>query len=95
MKRFQLKGSLLFTTCGEHGRRVAVVGAADDGGDDDRPVRKRVFGAVVQKRNQGALLFLRNVEPFETNLIKTDVTQSDCSCLGRSKRVLHAGFHYK
>lgn len=68
-------------TCSEHDRRVAVVGAADDGSDDDRSVRESVFGAVVLKHHCGALLFPRNVEPFKTDLIKINIRTSYCNNL--------------
>lgn len=69
-----------FITCSEHDGRVAVVGAADYGSDDERSVTECVFSAIVQEGNRGALLFLRNVEAFKPDLSKTNIRARQCDC---------------
>lgn len=55
-------------TCSQHDRRVAVVGAADNGGDDHRAVGQLILLTTVQERYADILLLLRDVEAFEANL---------------------------
>lgn len=55
-------------TCSEHDRRVAVVGATDDGGNDHRAVGQLVLLPTVQEGNLGVLLLFRDVEAFKAHL---------------------------
>lgn len=58
----------LWHTCGEHDRRVAVVGAADDGGDDHGAVRQLILLTAVQEGDADVLLLLGDVEAFKSHL---------------------------
>lgn len=61
-------GGCAASTCSQHGRRVTVVGAADDGSDDHRAVPKLILLTAVQERNFDVLLLLGDVEAFKSNL---------------------------
>lgn len=61
------------STCSQHGWRVTVVGAADDGSDDHGPVCKLILLTAVQERNSNVLLILGDVEPFKSNLGVNDL----------------------
>lgn len=55
-------------TCSEHDRRVAVVGAADNGGDDHGAVCQLILLTTVHEGNTDLLLLLGDVEAFKTHL---------------------------
>lgn len=57
-------------TGGQHDGGVAVVCAADDGGDDHRAVDQLELAAVVQEGDGGRLLLLGDVEAFKADLWK-------------------------
>lgn len=85
-------------TCSQHDRRVAVVGAADDGSDDHRAVGQLVLLTTVQERDAGLLLLLGDVEAFETHLlIKTTLKvlfhAADCHSILRPFGSAHIGHH--
>ena len=55
-------------TCSQHHGRVAVVGAADDGGDDQRAVGQLVLLARVLEGDLGLQPVGGHVEAFEAHL---------------------------